>query len=104
MFTIHNLVRTFMESSTYRCGLEGDGTQLNERNLTSIYEMQSSIVLNPHTIEGRPFEGGFECVTTAKWNHREEEAYLRFVRGDETGHAASGRPFSEWKCTFKPLG
>jgi len=28
MFTIRNLVRTFMESSTYRCGLEGDGTQL----------------------------------------------------------------------------
>jgi hypothetical protein len=23
------------------------------------------------------------AVTTAKWNHREEEAYLRFARGDE---------------------
>jgi hypothetical protein len=38
-------------------------------------------------------------VTTAKWNHREEEADLRF-RGDETGCSVTGRPLSE-ECTLK---
>jgi hypothetical protein len=35
------------------------------------------------------------AVTTAKWNHGGEEAYLCFARGDETRHWALGRPLSE---------
>jgi hypothetical protein len=28
------------------------------------------------------------AVTTGKWNHREDEAVLRFARGDEAAHSA----------------
>jgi hypothetical protein len=34
------------------------------------------------------FQKTIGAVTTAKWNHREEETYLRFAGGDETGHSA----------------
>jgi hypothetical protein len=33
------------------------------------------------------FQKTIDAVTTAKWNRRGEEAYLRFVRGDRIGQA-----------------
>src|SRR5258708_37297816 len=49
----------------------------------------SNRTMRCHSSSGQP--SGFlvqkmtGAVTTVKWNHREEEAYLRFARGDETG-------------------
>src|SRR5260370_16649981 len=47
----------------------------------------SNRTMRCHSSSGQPsgllFQKTTGAVTTAKWNHREEEAYLRFARGDE---------------------
>jgi hypothetical protein len=42
-----------------------------------------------HRVDNRQacrFQKTNGAVTTKRWNHREEEAFLRFTRGDQTGH------------------
>jgi hypothetical protein len=51
----------------------------------------SNRTMRCHPSSGQPsgllFQKTIGAATTAKWNHRGEETDLRFIRGDETGHA-----------------
>ena len=54
--------------------------------------------------DGRPSRQRNGTSTTAKWNHRGEEAYLRFARGDETrllGLRKTARSNSGAECRDK---
>ena len=56
----------------------------------SIQVMNSvgKVVMECGQPSGLLFQKTTGAATTAKWNHREEEAYLCFARGDETRHFA----------------
>jgi hypothetical protein len=44
------------------------------------------------------------AAATRVGNHREEETFLRFARGNEIRGSAGARPLSNRECRFKQLG